>query len=608
MTWQQFRERANLYLFKNKERTLGIFKILSIVVTLLALSTMIWMYGFYLSEEEEKIAFGIIKISFGFYVIHYLTRIVYDFHPIKLIRKTWFEGLMMLLLVTEGVSYSLSNQLLIGRIFEGMGIHSYQGISTFIIQVYFFAVVITEFTRNSEIFPRLKLNPAVLFVLSFVFLIGTGTGLLLLPEMSVEGNISFVDALFTATSSACVTGLLTFDINSVLTFKGQFVVMMLIKLGGLNIISFGGFMALASKIGVGVRHHRSIEGFINRDNILSAKHMLRNVIIWTTSIESIGAVAMYYLWNPDMNWQNNGERVFYSLFHSISAFNNAGISLFQDGFYNEMVRYNYLIHWVVIILVFLGALGILAMFDLFGFKNLRERLKNPWKRIQFSTKIALYVSLWLIAIGGVLFYMLEKNGVLAGQSGFGKITGAVLQVVSPRTAGFNSVNFTMLRVPSTMIIIALMFIGASSSSTGGGIKTSSFAIIWADVKASMTGRKHAVLYQRSIGPGLKSNAYSIAIMYVVMNFTGTLLLSLTQPQILMTPGMSVLHLVFEQVSAFSTVGLSMGVTSLLNETGKYIIIGSMFVGRVGTFTIAFALAGRLVKENFKYPEAETLVG
>ncbi|MDZ4751673.1 MAG: potassium transporter TrkG [Flavobacteriales bacterium] len=608
MSWQQIRERINLYLFKNKERTLGVFKVLNMIVTLLAIATILWMYGFPMSLEDEKTAFTIIKGSFIFYVIHYLTKIIYDFNPRHFIRSTWFEGLIMLVLIIEGLSFTFFGKLITGSIAEGLGITYFADISTILVQLYFLIIVITEFLRNSEFLPRVKLNPAFIFVMSFVFIITGGTLLLMLPQMTIKGDLPFVDALFTATSATCVTGLMTIDPHDVFTFKGQFVILMLIKIGGLNIIAFGGFLALAAKFGVGVRHHQVIEGFVNKDNILSAKGMLGKVILWTTAFETLGAILMYYLWKPTIVWLDNGEKIFYSIFHSISAFNNAGISLFTNGFINDAVVDNYLVHWVVIFLIFFGSLGILSIFELFEPAALRDRLKFPWKRISFSTKIALYFSLGLILIGAIMFFMFEQHGTLANKSFFGQITGSFFQSVSPRTAGYNTVDFAFLSVPSIMTIMALMYIGASSSSTGGGIKTSSLAIIWADVRASMTGREHATLFKRTVSASLKSSAYSIAIMYIVMNFIGALLLCTTEGHILAMPGRTAIDLVFEQVSAFSTVGLSTGVTALLTDIGKYILTVSMFVGRVGTFTIAFALAGRFAKHKFRYPEGETLVG
>lgn len=608
MSWQQFRERTNLYLFQNKGRNLGILKILNIIVTLTALGTLVWMYGFSLGEDQEDLAFLIIKSSFSFYVIQYLVRVIYDFKPREFLRRTWFEGMLMMILMVEGISYSFSGTLMISRIFGRLGMDSAVGISTLFIQVYFFLVVVAEFIRNSELLPRVRLNPAVIFILSFLCIIFSGTLLLMLPEMTVKGSLPLTDALFTATSASCVTGLMTVDVSSVFTFKGQLIILLLIKLGSLNIIAFGGFLALMGKLGVGVRHHRVIEGFVNRDNILSAKGMLGKVILWTIAFELFGAIGMWYLWEPDLEWKSQGERIFYSIFHSVSAFNNAGISLFENGFANEALRFNYLVHWLIIVLVFFGSLGILSLFDLFSVRRLRDRLNHPWKQIQFSTKIALYISVILVIAGSLAIFLLERNGTLAGKSLFGQVTGAVFQAVCPRTAGFATLDLYSLGIPTIIIIVALMYIGASSGSTGGGIKTSSLAVIFADLRSAMTGRERAVLWRRTIGPTLKSKAYSIAIIYLVMIFLGLILLTISESHLLAMPEWTFLDLMFEQISAFCTVGLSRGVTPILSDTGKAIVIVTMFIGRVGTFTIAFALAGHFVRERFKYPEADIMVG
>jgi Trk-type K+ transport system membrane component len=317
---------------------------------------------------------------------------------------------------------------------------------------------------------------------------------------------------------------------------------------------------------------------------------------------------MYFLWSPGIQWASDGDRMFNSIFHSISAFNNAGISLFSNGFVNEAVSTNYLVHWVIILLIFFGSLGILAIFDLFEINRLRDRLRHPWKRVDYATRISLYFAFALIAVGAVAIYFFERNNTLSGHTFFGQITGAVFQSVAPRTAGYNTVDMGMMGVPAILVVIALMYIGAGSGSTGGGIKTSSLAVILADIRSAMTGQERSILWKRTISAKMKSNAYSIAIIYVFMNFLGATILSVTESHILAMPGKSVLDLVFEQVSAFSTVGLSRNITSLLSETGKYVLTVSMFVGRVGTFTIAFALAGHFAKQQYRYPEADLMVG
>jgi Trk-type K+ transport system membrane component len=287
--------------------------------------------------------------------------------------------------------------------------------------------------------------------------------------------------------------------------------------------------------------------------------------------------------------------------------NNAGISLFTDGLANPAVGSNYIIHWIITILVFFGALGMMAMFDLFDLRSLRARMKQPWKQIQFSTKIALYFSMWLVVVGAGMFFILERNGTLEGQSMFGKITTSVFQSVT-RTSGFSTVDIGAVGIPMLFILIILMFIGASSSSTGGGIKTSTFAIIYADVMATIRGRDYPELFKRTINKVLQSRAYSVLLFFIVGNLICIFILSITEEHILNQQGRTILDLIFEQVSAMGTVGLSTGITADLSVIGKLIMVFSMFVGRVGTFTVAFAFAGKLLRAHYKYPEGHTMVG
>jgi len=608
MSWQKFRERANLFLYGNKEVVLGTGKILNIIVSLIAIATLVYYYGFQLDLDTSENLLMVIKFSFLFYVVHYLLRFIYDFHPIVFLRQTWFEGVLMFLLTIEGISYNLFDILIFERIAQYLGVINFSDLSTLFIQIYFLIAVIIGLGKGGNVLPRFKLNPALIFIASFAIIIFAGTGLLMLPEMSnTLHGMNFLDALFTSTSASCVTGLMVEDTPSFFTFKGQVVLLILIKLGGLNIIAFGSFLMLAARFGLQVKQHDVIEDFVNRDTFISAKEMLRKVIIWSSGIEILGAVMMFFLWDPNIPFNSNGDKIFSSVFHSVSAFNNAGISLFSDGLYNEAVRHNYFIHWMVTILVFFGALGMVAVFDLFDYKSLRERMKAPWKRIRFMTKIALYFSIGLVLIGSVGYFFLEYNGTLAGMDLFGKITTSVFQSVT-RTSGFNSVDIGAIGVPGLFMLIILMFIGSSSSSTGGGIKTSTFAIVAADVIATIKGAPNTELFKRTISPILKSRAYSVLLFFIVFDVLGMFILSISETEILAMEGRGFLDLAFEEVSALGTVGLSTGITSLLSPIGKTTIIVSMFIGRVGTLTVAFAVGVKLISKNYKYPEGHTMVG
>jgi Trk-type K+ transport system membrane component len=419
--------------------------------------------------------------------------------------------------------------------------------------------------------------------------------------------MGFLDALFTSTSATCVTGLMVVDTVTYFTFKGQVVLLILIQLGGLNLIAFGSFLVLASKFGLGIRQHEVIEDFVNRDTFNASSGLLSKVLTWCLAIEVAGAAAIHLTWGNALPNSSIGRQWFYSLFHSVSAFNNAGISLFTDGFANPAVSEHYATHWVVTLLVFFGALGMVAIFDLFDVNRLRERMLQPWKQIGFATKIALYFSIGLVILGAGAYWALEYNGTLKGMSLFGQFTTSVFQSAT-RTSGFNTVDIGAVGVPMLFLLVILMFIGSSSSSTGGGIKTSTLSIVMADVWRTVRNLDHVQLFKRTVPGVLRSRAYSVLLFFLVGNTLAIFMLSISEQHILAMNNRGIMDLIFEEVSAFGTVGLSTGITALLSPLGKVIIMLSMFVGRVGTLTVAYALGGRTVQTHTKYPEGHTMVG
>jgi Trk-type K+ transport system membrane component len=608
MTLKDFRERSNVYLYKSKSRNLGILKILKLFVSFTALVVLAMYYGYPYTPESDILLMNIMRMSFGFYVLHYLIKIIYDFHPWEFIKSTWFEAIIMVILIIEGASHILFNTLIHEPIVRAMSGSMGADLSLIFIQIYFFVVVIADIMRKGRVLPRIKMHPAVIFILSFLGIITVGTFLLMMPEMTTSGNgMPALDSMFTSTSATCVTGLMVVDSMHFFTFKGQIVILSLIQLGGMNIIAFASFLALAAKFGVSVMQHDVIEDFVNRDNFLSGKSMLKRVVLWCLGIELIGAIALGVVWSSEIPFNGLGDRIFSSVFHSISAFNNAGITLFTDGLANPSVSTNWLAHWVFTILVFVGALGMIAIFDLFDPARLRARLIHPWKTIGFATKIALYFSLILVLFGSVSFAYLEWNGVMQGMSGFGKLTTSVFQSVT-RTSGFSTVDIGSIGIPMLLIFLVLMFIGGSSSSAGGGIKTSTFSVILSDVWRTIRALDHVQLFKRTINPSLLSRAYSVLMFFIFGNILFLFLLTITEASLLSEGRFTFLDLAFEQVSAMGTVGLSTGLTPHLSTAGKIIISLSMFIGRVGTLTVAFALGGSALKAHFKYPEGHTMIG
>ncbi len=609
MSIQEIRERINVVLYGSKGPVLSTLRVLNLLVSAAALVLMVSYYGFPHSSAQAQALVDGIRSAFGFYVAQYFIKLVYDFQPLSYLRRTWFEGTVMTLLLAEGISDLVSGELIVGRLLESVGIPVAAEIYSVFIQAYFIIVVGLELVRRSNVLPKVRLNPALIFILSFAGIIAIGTGLLMLPEMSRSpGGMPFLDALFTATSATCVTGLVTVDPALYFTVKGQWVILAMIQLGGINLISFGTLLMLVSRFGIGIKQHDVIEDFYHTETFIGGSGMMRKVLLYVFGIELLAALGLYLTWSPEVDFAQAGPRWFVSLFHAVSGFNNAGISLFPGGLMAQGVATSWLAQWVLIGVMFAGALGLVPLFDLFDREKLRERMRQPWRQISFSSKIAIYFSLALVAVGAALFYLLESRGILRGSSTFGGLTTAVFQSVSARTTGFNTFDFHLVGVPMLLITCVLMTIGGSSSSTAGGIKTSTLAILLADLWRTIRGHEHPQLFKRRIPDLLIARAHGVVLFTIGAMLVLFIALSITEQHILAQPGRNVLDLMFEATSAFNTVGLSTGITAQLSDAGKVIIVLAMFIGRIGTLTIAFAIGGRLVANHFKYPEGHTMVG
>ncbi|MGB0431572.1 MAG: potassium transporter TrkG, partial [Bacteroidia bacterium] len=253
-------------------------------------------------------------------------------------------------------------------------------------------------------------------------------------------------------------------------------------------------------------------------------------------------------------------------------------------------------------IIFFGSLGFPAIQDLFGFKSLRNRMRYPWKDWTLATKISLYTSGVLVIVGAILFYLLEQNNTLTGVSTFGQVTHSIFQSVTTRTAGFNTVNFGELAAPTLIMMVLFMFIGASSASTGGGIKTSTFIVIFLSAFATIRNRKQIEINGRTLSTELLNRALTIFLFAASYIFIASFILSITEPN------ESPLNLLFETVSAFCTVGISTGITSDLSTFGKVILMISMYLGRVGILTLVVALSSATKTKNYTYPNAHLMIG
>jgi len=459
-----------------------------------------------------------------------------------------------------------------------------------------------ENTHNFS--PKLQITPAGLMLISFFILIVLGALLLLLPGMTIK-PISIVDALFTSTSASCVTGLTVLGTGSDFTFLGQIVILSLMQIGGISILAFSTFFAAffaSSRIGVKQQH--LLKDFFSTSTITDSISMLREIIIATFLIEIIGVISLYIYWNSTGLFANNSENIFYSVFHAVSAFTNAGLCLWDESFMHEAVAKSYFPQVVIMCLIVFGGMGFIFLHDMFSPKQIKERHIHKWRKLSPSTKIVLFTTLIIIVSGAIIFFLLEKNNSLKTHcNGFGdSVFASVFQIVTSRSAGFNSMDVGTFSVPALLLIMMVMFIGASPGSTGGGIKTSTAFVIVKSVAATIRGKNSIEFQKKTIPFEIVDKAYSIVLMSLLIIFISVFTFSIVEPQL------PFLTSLFECVSSFSICGLSMGSTPELSDAGKIILIINMYIGRIGTLSIAFALARRIKQAKHQYPNTYFMVG
>lgn len=606
MDYRSFREKVNLLIYGSKTKVTAALSLSYILVSLFSIGVLIYYFGFPLNEQEKRFAFVLLQYSFAFYIFRFLVKILYEFDVPNFLKSNWFEASVLGLLALEGLYFNISGHFLIEPIFASMGIKGFADFSMVFVQVFIFILMINTVVKQRKFKPWTKVHPGWLFT-SIAFMTLVGAGLLMLPEMS-RGSVGFTDALFTAMSSVSVTGLTTFEISEILTFKGQVVVIVLMKLGGLNTIAFGALMLVVAKFGVGIKYHEVIEDFVNQDSILKANSMLAKIVLWATTIEVIGIILLYFGFGNEGIFADSGTRFFHSVFHGVSGFNNAGLSSLPGGMMNPAVLHNTFVHTVVMILFFLGGFGMIYVFDLFEISRLRERMRKPWKKIEFGTQISLYFTLALLFLGAIVFFIFEYNNTMRHESFFDDVVTSFFMSMTTRNAGFNVVDTAAMTMPVLIVFLFLMFVGASSGSAGGGIRTSTFAVIWASVVSTIKGKKHTELFKRTIENDVVLKAYAITIFFVVGNIIGPFVLAISEADLLASGKYDFMDMVFEHVSAASTVGLSTGLTSELSDVGKFVLIIAMFIGRVGTLTLAYLIGKRVISRNYKYPIGHTMLG
>lgn len=437
------------------------------------------------------------------------------------------------------------------------------------------------------------MTPSMVLLLSFMILIAIGTFLLSLP-ISMKSGVQpqHLAAFFTSTSAVCVTGLSVVDVSKYYNYFGTTIIMILIQLGGLGVMTFSSVIMLLIGKKITYEERKVIKEGLNRDSLDGIINYVKKVVYIVVGIEGIGALLLFFAFIKEYSFW---KAVYYSVFHSVSSFCNAGFGLLTDNL--ESYKYNHYVLLIIGSLIVLGGIGFMVINSYLIF--FRTRIN----KINLSSKLAVKISAWLIIVGTVLFFCLEySNPTTLGNLTFlQKVTNSLFQSITTRTAGFNSVSMFNLKEGTLFVFVILMFIGASPGSTGGGIKTTTFGVIMFYVIGIIREEKQVKIGNRRISWEILNKALVLLVVAIVYVSVVTL-------AILIIEDMSFIQVLFETVSAFGTVGLSTGITSKLSAPSELLIIFTMYLGRVGPLTLVLVLGGQGKKTKIRYPEENISIG
>ena len=563
------------------------------------------LFGFDEPQLPARILYAAQAALLCIFIVEKIIRLFNAVSKAEFLRVNWFEIPLVLALIIAVVGA--------GRWFYR---DEPEVVRHFAVGIYLVLQVVSKLCRTCVNLAASGKSPTRTLIASFLVLIIGGAGLLSLPKASTGESASFVDALFTATSATCVTGLIVRDTGKDFSLMGQLIILFLIQLGGLGIVMFGAVFALLLGQALSLRESVAMQDLLSARTLGRIGNMIAFIFIGTIFIEAIGAVSIFGMWNDVPGWTGDVHKQwYYSIFHSISAFCNAGFSLFDDSFINYDRSWS--IYAVICPLIILGGLGFSVLYDLAHIAV--ERTKRFCKkcfhthsrlsmeaptRMRLQTKIVLSTSAFLIVLGALAILFFERYAGGSDTDSHTGVLGALFQSITARTAGFNTIKISALSASSKIVLILLMFIGGSPGSTAGGIKTVTLAVVIMTVYATLRKREEVEMFKRSIRVVVVGRAVTVTLLFVAVLFGASLALSITEN----VNGFTMSDIMFEAGSALGTVGLTTGITRSLTTAGKLIIIATMLIGRLGPLTLLAALTFNLKPAQYNYPDEAIIVG
>jgi trk system potassium uptake protein TrkH len=559
-----------------------------------AFASLFLKYGFHLSEKMMIDLMVLDEIIAGFFVLIQVVNFIAADKKWKLVKESPFEMILMVLFIVsiileEVISIEEPHYLL-----KRSTSHNFIKLYFIIIQIYIVTNGIIAFSKARGKWPFMSLSPARIIVISYALVILAGTLTLKLPKATYEG-IRWIDAFFTSTSAVCITGLSTMNISRAFTFEGQVFILILIQLGGLGIITLTSFIALFIQRGLRLRDQLIVQELFDSENLSSLASILKAIIGITFLSELAGAIGLYFSW-ADLGLPEF-ERIFSAVFHSVSAYCNAGFSIFPNGFETPGMPFSTLSLVIVMVLIVAGGIGFYTYSDIFGIGSPKLFRRT---RLSLQTRVILFSTLGLILFGAILIWVIQRSswhGFSLGE----QVLHSFFMSITSRTAGFSTVSVTGMAIPALMVIMLLMYIGGAPNSSSGGIKITTVFTILATIRSYITGREKVEVGWNYISRRTVKRALIVILVSFFLNFLAIFVLTLTEQH-------AFFDLLFETISAFGTVGLSRGITPELSSAGKIVIALVMFAGRIGLFTFAIAVVEEREVNGYNFPETNLMVG
>ena len=573
--------------------------VLLFLASFLAVILVIYRFGFRMPDDYAHGIYYTFREIMHLFLILGLLRFLFNFKLLRAEKGFWIEVLVLLFL------FALT---LFSRHFDKPTFEAESPVLFKIERILTYGVVlllsIIQLSKQIFVVLRSRVKAEVLFAGSFLFIILLGAVLLRLPNATL-GGISFTDALFASTSAVCVTGLTVVDTGTTFTLMGQVVLLFLIQVGGIGVMTFTSFFAMSFLSGTSLHDQLMMKNLLNEASLSDIFRTVVYIVLTTFIIEGIG-VYLVYLQVQDI--PQIGNKTFFALFHGISAFCNAGFSTLPGNLYDPLIRHLYGLQVILAFLIIFGGIGFPILFNYgrllhYGIRNkikcilgMNYKVVHELRIVGTTTRIVLPATLILLVVGTGLFWIFEDHNALEGMSVTGKFATSFMGAVTPRTAGFNNVDMSILHPTTIFLTIVLMWIGAAPMSTGGGIKVTTFVIALKNIWANLTGNDRVVIAHRQLTRENVNRAHSVIVLSVLWIILGTFVI------IILEPTATITQAVFEIVSALGTVGLTMDLTSTLSVAGKLFVALTMFVGRVGLLTLLACFIRRQEVKLYTYPD------